>query len=63
MCSECRQTPCHPRCPNADEPPVVEQCMHCGADIYVGDTMYAIGDYIFCEDCVDNGKTDAEFDD
>lgn len=63
MCKECRQTPCHPRCPNAGEPPVVCRCDNCDAEIREGDTMYVIGDNTFCEDCVRNGSTYAEMDD
>ena len=32
MCEICRQTPCHPRCPNADEPKIIGHCdnVNCG---------------------------------
>lgn len=63
MCSECRRTPCHPRCPNANEPPVVCKCDICGDGIYDGDAFYVIGELNVCEDCVDNSKTYAEIDD
>lgn len=62
MCSECRQTPCHPRCPNADEPPIVCLCDNCGEAIRDGYEMYVIGSDKFCETCIDNGRTYAEFD-
>ena len=62
MCSECLQTPCHPRCPNAPEPPIVCQCDNCGRDIRDGDDMYVIGSDRFCEECIDNGKTTADID-
>lgn len=51
MCDVCRQTPCHPRCPNAPEPPTVYTCKHCGEPIVVGDEWYELdGDY-YHEDC------------
>lgn len=62
MCSECRQHPCHPRCPNADEPRVVTTCEMCGEDILEGDTMYVIGDDTFCEECIRDCKKEAEID-
>lgn len=62
MCEICRQTPCHPRCPNAKHT-VVCECNECGADIYEGETMYKLSDMYFCEDCVNRGKKDAECDD
>ncbi len=37
MCEICHQTPCHPRCPMAPEPPKVYTCKYCGEDIVVGD--------------------------
>lgn len=37
MCEICRQTPCHPRCPNAPEPKPVEMCCLCDEGIYEGD--------------------------
>lgn len=62
MCAECRQHPCHPRCPNANEPPVVCLCDNCDSEIREGDTMYVIGDNRFCEECVSKGSTYAEVD-
>ena len=61
MCKECLQTPCHPRCPNAEEK-VVCYCELCGNEIYEGETMYAIDDMKICEDCVYHSKTTAELD-
>lgn len=40
MCSECRQTPCHPRCPNAPEPKIAEQCKQCGEELQEGYEYY-----------------------
>lgn len=51
MCDVCLQTPCHPRCPNAPEPPTVYTCKHCGEGIVAGDDYYEFdGDY-YHEDC------------
>lgn len=37
MCDVCHMTPCHPRCPNAPEPPKVYTCKYCGEAIVDGD--------------------------
>jgi hypothetical protein len=37
MCIECRQTPCHPRCPNASESKFKHYCYDCDEGIYTGD--------------------------
>ena len=60
MCKMCMQNPCHPRCPNSPEPPVVTKCDNCGMEIYEGEEMYVIGHSTFCETCVNDGKTYAE---
>lgn len=63
MCSECYQTPCHSRCPNATEPPVFAECEACGEPIYDGDEYYEIGEHKFCEACVVSGYRTAEVED
>ena len=63
MCVVCRQTPCHPRCPEAPEPPVVYYCVNCGYEIYHGDYYYNIGGDPWCEDCISDLKLVAESDD
>ncbi len=60
MCEECRMNPCHPRCPNAPEPPIVYKCEECGEPIYEGDFYYRVGDHKFCEACVDGSLRTAE---
>lgn len=60
MCQECLQFPCHPRCPNAPEPPVMDVCDNCGREIRSGDTMWKFDIGTVCEECVDNHKTEAE---
>ena len=37
MCMECRQTPCHPRCPNAPEPKFKHTCSFCDEGILNGE--------------------------
>lgn len=62
MCDVCRTHPCHPRCPNAPEPPVYAECEACGAEIYDGDEYYEIDGRNYCESCVLNGYKTAEVD-
>ncbi len=54
MCSICHQTPCHPRCPNAPEPPAVATCRRCGEDIVLGDEYANIDGSDYCEGCIDD---------
>ncbi len=63
MCSECRQTPCHPRCPNAPEPKAVFVCSGCSHEIYEGDDYWDIMGEQFCEECIDKARGVAEYDD
>lgn len=60
MCDMCWQTPCHPRCPNAPEPPVIHNCIHCGVKICAGNDYYNIDGEPWCEDCIKNARTYAE---
>lgn len=59
MCAECRQTPCHPSCPNY-EPEQIYTCDECENPIYESDTYYSFEGYALCEDCVDKHKRTAE---
>ena len=52
MCSECYQTPCHPRCPNAPDPPKVYECAGCSDSIVDGQDYYEVAGKPYCEDCV-----------
>ena len=54
MCDICRQTPCHPRCPNAPEPKPVERCCLCGEGIYEGDEYLITTDGCVCKDCLED---------
>ena len=51
MCRECRQFPCHPRCPNAPDPRVRGRCEQCGDELRE-DYEYYIdnNDNKFCSD-------------
>ena len=63
MCEECRQSPCHPRCPNAPEPRAIFVCSGCGQDIYEGEDYWDILGEQFCENCIDESRRVAEYDD
>ena len=62
MCEICRHSPCHPRCPNAPEPPVVCVCSQCGEGIYEGDEFYDIHGEEWCENCIEDCVRTAEVD-
>ena len=59
MCEICRYATCPAGCPNA-QPVVACLCWKCGQEIYYGDTVYNINDEIWCENCVDECRTEAE---
>lgn len=48
MCEECRQNPCHPACPNAEQKTL--RCVWCEDDVpeYM---VHKIGEDLVCEDC------------
>lgn len=59
MCVECRQNPCHPRCPNAEpiriQKIAVGTCERCGVEIYPGDWYFeAVDETMFCEECLND---------
>jgi hypothetical protein len=62
MCSECLRTPCHPRCPNASDPPAVFVCSCCGNDIIEGEDYWDIIGEQFCENCISDARKVAEYD-
>lgn len=53
MCSECWQTPCHPRCPNAPESKVMGYCKQCNEELREDYEYYTDNEYNeFCSiDC------------
>lgn len=53
MCSECRYTPCHPRCPNY-VPKTIFYCDLCGEPIEEGEEFYKIDNLNFHEDCLED---------
>lgn len=61
MCDVCHQYPCHPRCPNAPEPPAVFICSGCGEKIYEEHDYWDILGEQFCETCIEDAKKDAEY--
>lgn len=52
MCSECLMTPCHSRCPNADEPKAIYKCPSCNEGIYRGDDCIEINGTWYHADCL-----------
>lgn len=52
MCDVCKQTPHHPRCPYAPDPPVVHECIKCGDYILEGEMYHDIDGEPWCTDCV-----------
>lgn len=62
MCDMCLQFPCHPRCPNAPDPPAVYVCSGCDQEIYEGEDYFDILGEQFCENCVRNARRTAEYD-
>lgn len=54
MCMVCRMSPCHPRCPNAPDPPAAFRCHDCGEPIYPGDEYARVDGVEYCEGCIDN---------
>lgn len=52
MCDVCHQSPCHPRCPNAPDPPAVYVCTHCLEPITEGEEYVELnGKYYHLDDC------------
>ena len=62
MCQECRQSPCHPRCPNAVTNTIC-MCDVCGDEIYEGEPVYVILGKNICERCIEDARTYADFED
>lgn len=77
MCSICHSYPCHPRCPNAPDPPKVYSCRQCKEDICDGDEYVKICGEYYHRDCfveeweeilwrerlIETGTAEAEYDD
>lgn len=52
MCEICNQMPCHPRCPNAPEPKIIEVCVVCGQEIREGEEYFEMEGQSYCTDCL-----------
>ena len=53
MCDLCHQTPCHPACPNADEPKMICRCPACMEPIYKGDRVAEIDHDYYHMECLE----------
>ena len=62
MCEHCHRSPHLPGCPNEPEPPHVYICSGCGASIVDGEDFYRIMGEPFCEECIQNAKEEAVYD-
>lgn len=62
MCEICHQSPCHPRCPNALDPPSVFVCSGCSHEIYEGEDYWDVFGEQFCAYCVNEALVEAEHD-
>ena len=62
MCDECLQFPCHPRCPNAPDPPAVYVCSGCGDDIHDGEDYWEVMGEQFCEKGIKEARGIAVYD-
>jgi len=62
MCDICRQSPCHPRCPNTPGLIPVFICSGCGEDIYEGEDVYHLLGEQYCERCIEESTRVADED-
>lgn len=62
MCDICLRNPCHPRCPNAADPPAVFICSGCGDNILDGDEFLELCGEQWCMNCVDSARRTAVYD-
>lgn len=62
MCEICGYVRCPAGCPNA-QPVVAGLCWRCGCEIYAGDRVYNINDELWCENCIDECETEADYPD
>lgn len=52
MCDICWHTPCHPRCPNAPDQPILT-CWNCGREIYDEEDIREINGEHWCPLCAE----------
>lgn len=60
MCYECGSHPCVSSCPNAKRI-VCHKCVNCKDDIYDGEIFYNLNGDAWCEECIDEAKTFADY--
>ena len=61
MCRICNQHICPSACPNADEPRPVYVCSGCSERILEGEDAWHILGEVFCEQCIDEARSEAEY--
>lgn len=54
MCEICRQNPCHPRCPNAEEPKGKYTCIKCGYGIMEDEEYLESEEGPVCVECLND---------
>ena len=57
ICEICLQNPCHPRCPNAEEPKGKYTCIKCGYGIMEGEEYLVSPDGPICMECLEDMTT------
>lgn len=58
MCEICRQSPCDPRCPCADQPEEICSCKICGEPICEGDEYYDMDGECYCVSCFEDNAVE-----
>ena len=56
MCDTCQNTPCLPRCPNADDPPAMTRCVNCDDEIKEHEYYYNVLGDTWCKYCMANNE-------
>lgn len=44
-----------------DKAKKVRTCKECNCDLYAGEEVFVIGDYVYCEDCVRKVELENEY--
>ena len=57
MCQECKQYPCHPRCPNAPGPSPLFKCEDCNDGIIAGEEYVSIDGKYYHFECLESRCT------
>lgn len=61
MCNMCLQVPCHPRCPNADEPEAKYTCSKCKYGIYEDEEYFEGSNGPICKECIEEMTVEEVF--